>query len=166
MGIIDLHCDTILYCFSDRKSLKDFYGHISLKKLISGGALAQCFALFIPTHDAAVRHFGKEWEPWELYQTLLQCYREQMAACSDVIRPALSAQDILSNRQQGLLSSILTVEDGVAVDGQHERLKQMAADGVRMLALTWNYEMASHRHAHAGDADVELRKLFRLSQQP
>ena len=140
MGIIDLHCDTILYCFSDRKSLKDFYGHISLEKLISGGALAQCFALFIPTHDAAVRHFGKEWEPWELYQTLLQCYREQMAACSDVIRPALSEQDILSNRQQGLLSSILTVEDAVAVDGQHERLKQMAADGVRMLALTWNYE--------------------------
>jgi membrane dipeptidase len=140
LKIIDLHCDTILGCYTEKKHLWDYPGHISAEKLKTGESLAQCFALFIPTRDSAVRHFGGERDAWEVYQDLLRCYRENMAACADVLRPALSPADIRKNREAGYISSILTVEDGVEIDGRMERLEKLYCDGVRMIALTWNYE--------------------------
>lgn len=140
MRIIDLHCDTILNCYLNGENLHTYSGHINLDKLKKGGCLAQCFALFIPTHDAALECFEQEKDPWELYQDLLSVYQENIKLCSDVIRPAFSADDILSNRDAGYLSSILTVEDCVEIEGQIERFDQVFRDGVRMMALTWNYE--------------------------
>ncbi len=140
MKIIDLHCDTILYCYQEGKNLGDFTGHINLEKLKAGGCLAQCFALFVATQDAAIRHFHEEREPWPLYQGLLGCYRENLNRFRDVIRPALSAEDIRTNREAGFLSSILTVEDCVEIEGRIERFDEVYEDGVRMMALTWNYE--------------------------
>ena len=140
MKIIDLHCDTILRCCMWTKALRDYPGHISLEKLQKGGCLAQCFALFIPTHDACRFYFGEDREPGELYHTLLKCYKENMAACADAIRPALTAEDILKNAESGFISSILTVEDIEEIDGQMEGLDELYRDGVRMITLTWNYE--------------------------
>ena len=140
MNIIDLHCDTVLFCYSGHQSIRTFGGHINLEKLQAGGCLAQCFALFIPTHDSAVTHLGREREPWTLYQDLLHCYRELLADSADVLRPALSAGQVLENRDAGFLSSILTVEDCVEIDGKLDRFDTVYADGVRMMALTWNYE--------------------------
>ena len=140
MNIIDLHCDTVLFCYKNRKTLRTWDGHINLEKLRKGGCLAQCFALFIPTHDAAVQYLGRETDPWELYQALLRCYRELLADSADVLRPALSAGQVRENARNGFLSSILTIEDGVELDGKLDRLDTVYADGVRMMALTWNYE--------------------------
>ncbi len=140
MNIIDLHCDTVLFCCTGRKNLHTFDGHINLAKLRAGGCLAQCFALFIPTCDAALEYLGQEREPWDLYQQLLSCYRSLLSDASDVIRPALTAAQIEENRRAGFLSSVLTIEDAVELDGKAERLDRVYADGVRMIALTWNYE--------------------------
>ena len=140
MRIIDLHCDTILSCYLNGDNLHTFSGHINLEKLKQGGSLAQCFALFIPTHDAALRCFEKERDPWELYQELLALYRENMRLCADTVRPAFSAADIRANRDAGYISAILTVEDCVEIEGQIERFDRVYDDGVRMMTLTWNYE--------------------------
>ena len=138
MNIIDLHCDTVLFCYKNKKTLRTWEGHINLEKLREGGCLAQCFALFIPTHDAAVNYLGRETDPWELYQALLHCYRALLADSADALRPALSAAQVLENARSGFLSSILTIEDGVELDGKLDRLDTVYADGVRMIALTWN----------------------------
>ena len=140
MNIIDLHCDTVLFCYKNKKTLRTWEGHINLEKLKKGGCLAQCFALFIPTHDAAVNYLGQETEPWALYQNLLHCYRALLADSADVLRPALSAAQVWENARSGFLSSILTIEDEVELDGKLDRLDTVYADGVRMIALTWNYE--------------------------
>ncbi len=137
--IIDLHCDTVLFCFSEQKSIRTFDGHINADKLKSGGSLAQCFALFIPTHDSAVQYLHREYDPWELYEKLLGCYRRNLADCSDILRPAQSAEQVRSNYGEGYISSILTVEDCVGIDGKLERFDQVYADGVRMMTITWNY---------------------------
>ena len=63
MNIIDLHSDTVLFCYKNRKTFRTYEGHINLEKLQKGGCLAQCFALFIPTHDAAVEYLGGEPDP-------------------------------------------------------------------------------------------------------
>ena len=140
MKLIDLHCDTILSCYLNGENLHTYSGHINLDKLKAGGSLAQCFALFIPTHDAAMESMGEEKDPWQLYQELLALYRENMKGCADAIRPACSADDIRANQDAGYMSAILTVEDCVEIDGHIERFDQVAADGVRMMTLTWNYE--------------------------
>ena len=140
MKNIDLHCDTILFCFEGNQSLRRFGGHINLEKLISGDCLAQCFALFIPTYETAVQYLHREYDPWELYGMLLDCYRRNLADSADYLRPALSADQVRENREKGFLSSILTVEDGVEIDGKLSRFDRVYDDGVRMMTLTWNYE--------------------------
>lgn len=157
MRIVDLHCDTILHCYTEGKSLRDYPGHISIEKLQKGGCLAQCFALFIPTHDCAIEHLGMEREPWEVYQELLHCYRINLEECAEWIRPALSPEDILQNKEAGLMSSILTIEDAVELDGRLERLDTVYKDGVRMIALTWNYENCIG-FPNCGDHEAHTRK--------
>ena len=50
MKIIDLHCDTLLWSvMKPEDPLEDPERQITVEKLIRGGALAQCFALFVPT---------------------------------------------------------------------------------------------------------------------
>ena len=140
MRNIDLHCDTILFCFEGNQSLRRFGGHINLEKLISGDCLAQCFALFIPTFETAVQYLHREYDPWELYGMLLDCYHRNLADSADYLRPALSADQVRENREKGFLSSILTVEDGVEIEGKLSRFDRVYDDGVRMMTLTWNYE--------------------------
>ncbi len=140
MRFIDLHCDTMLFCYLNGDNLKNYSGHINLDKLKTGDCMAQCFALFIPTHDTAVEYFHTEREPWELYQAMLACYRANLRLCGDFIKPAFSAKEVLQNRDEGFCSSILTVEDCVEIDGHLGRFDKVYADGVRMMTLTWNYE--------------------------
>lgn len=137
--IIDLHCDTMMRCHAGGH-LKELDGHINTEKLRAGGVLAQCFALFISTEPDGSRARGSSLTPYELYQEMLGAYRREMELNEDVIRPALCADDVASNDANGLISSILTVEDGVEIDGKIERIDELYDAGVRMLALTWNYE--------------------------
>ena len=46
----------------------------------------------------------------------------------------------MKNKEQGLISGVLTVEDGRMVNGSFDRLEQLAKTGVRAIALTWNFE--------------------------
>ena len=140
MKNIDLHCDTILFCFEKGQSLRTMTGHINMDKLKAGDCLAQCFALFIPTHDAAVKYLQREYDPWDLYVQLLDCYRRCIAECQGMLRPALSADQVLENQKAGFISSILTVEDCVEIGGDLSRFDQVYSDGVRMMTLTWNYK--------------------------
>jgi len=51
-----MHCDTIMH-FYDGEHLNGMEGtHINLEKLVQGNCLAQCFAIFIPTNEAAEHH--------------------------------------------------------------------------------------------------------------
>lgn len=139
MYIIDMHCDTILWCYLKKRSLTENDGHIDLAKLKQGGCLAQCFALFIPTHQAA-ENDGITTGAYDTYKILLAEYRKALDECKDSLRPALCAEDILKNKQEGFISAILTVEDAVPVEGKMERIGEFYSDGVRIMTLTWNYE--------------------------
>ena len=139
-GIIDLHCDTVLLSAVAGENIRSWNGHINLEKLRKGGCLAQCFALFIPTHEIREKYGLPSENPWENYKWLLRKYQENLELCADVLRPALNAEDIRHNAGAGFISSVLTVEDCAGTDGNPERFEEMYSDGVRMAALTWNYE--------------------------
>ena len=157
MNIIDLHCDTILSCFMGKKNLRTYEGHINLEKLKAGGSLAQCFALFIPPTDFAEKQLGHPVDAWDLYKQLLGCYRDVIADVSDEVKPAYSSGQILENCRNGYSSAILTIEDAVELDGKIERVDEVYEDGVRMIALTWNFEN-SVGYPNSRDPEEHLKR--------
>ena len=135
-----MHCDTVLMAREAGKNLRDFDGHINIEKLKAGGCLAQCFALFIPSYDILDTVHFMDTGFRAIYSELLGKYRDSVKSCADALRPAYSAADIIRNEKAGYISSILTVEDGALLLDDLKYLDTMYRDGVRMLALTWNYE--------------------------
>lgn len=138
--MIDLHCDTLLRCWLNSDySLRENAGQLDLLRLRRGGVTAQCFAIFVPSHENAAAK-GIRITPWAFYKDCLELYRRELVANGDVLAPALTAADLEKNRKDGKISAILTVEDCVGLDGKIERVEELHRDGVRMAALTWNYE--------------------------
>lgn len=139
MPIIDFHCDTLMECVKGVPLAKNSL-HIDLEKLKKGGAMAQFFAIFIPTGECAAE-CGVTLPPYEYFQQTYAAYCRELEQNSAEIAPALCYGDILKNREAGKLSAILTIEDGGAVlDGQLERLEEAWEKGVRLITLTWSYE--------------------------
>lgn len=69
-----------------------------------------------------------------------EAFRREMAANAGAIVQARSMAEVEENHRRGLMSAILTVEDAVSLEGHLERLEDYQTMGVRMVALTWNYE--------------------------
>lgn len=138
MRIVDLHCDTLLRCFSEDQPLRENSGHIDIEKLKKGGSLAQFFACFIPFEgmDKGGTHYGR----YELFQEMYALYRRELEANADVIAEARSLSDIERNAEAGRISAVLTVEDGALIEGEMDRLYELFDKGVRLITLTWNYE--------------------------
>ncbi len=143
MQIADLHCDTIMR-FAQGDHLKGMENsHISLEKLKAGQWMVQCFAIFVPWNPDGkpMRVPGREIPPpAEYFEIAYKAYLREMELNSDEILPAYTVEDVESNYKNGKMSSILTVEDGVTLDGKIENVDDYFKRGVRMVALTWNHE--------------------------
>ena len=143
MRFVDLHCDTITRCAaqspSDIVPLRRNNGHIDIEKLQKGGSLAQFFAIFIHTHGEMEKS-GLNMNPYEYFNFVYDAYLREMKENADAIAPAMNYEDIMANKEKGLMSSVLTIEDGVPIDGKLERIDEFYRKGVRLITLTWNYE--------------------------
>lgn len=135
MRIIDMHCDTLIEGW--RKPERSFYDgdtSINLKLLKENGSLLQFFAMYLSRNEM------KTMDPYDILKGIYGYYQTQMEKYSDIIRPVYSAQEVLENEEKGLLSSLLTVEDGVFIDGKIERVQEVYDMGVRLITLMWNFE--------------------------
>ena len=135
MRIIDMHCDTLIEGW--RKPERSFYDgdtSINLKLLKENGSLLQFFAMYLSRNEM------KTMDSYDILKGIYGYYQTQMEKYSDIIKPVYSAQDVLENEKKGLLSSLLTVEDGVFMDGKIERVQEVYDMGVRLITLMWNFE--------------------------
>ena len=142
MRFIDTHCDTMGECIArseGKVTLQNNPGHINMEKLIKGGAMAEFFAIFIPTHDSGAGK-GVTLPPYDYFQFVYKAYLKELEANKDVLAPACNYDDIMANKAAGKISSVLTVEDGVPLEGKMERLDEFYQKGVRLISFTWNYE--------------------------
>ena len=142
MRFIDTHCDTMGECIArseGKVTLQNNPGHINMEKLIRGGAMAEFFAIFIPTHDSGAGK-GVTLPPYDYFQFVYKAYLKELEANKDVLAPACNYDDIMANKAAGKVSSVLTVEDGVPLEGKMERLEEFYQKGVRLISITWNYE--------------------------
>ena len=139
MRIVDMHCDTLLECYLKDKRLRKNDLSVDLETMKKNRTLGQFFAIFLPLGRDA-EEAGLDMDPYSLFLKISEVYKREIEANSDLIRPALSYDDVIANREEGKMSSILTVEDGQLLDGRLERLEELYERGVRLLTLTWNYE--------------------------
>ena len=139
MMFFDLHCDTLLTLRKENCGLDTAPGHIDLQKLREGGAMLQCFAAFIPMNEIA-REQGIADAPWDFFLAQASLFERETVRFPDILRPVRRAADIKENRERGLISAMLSVEDAACLEGELSRLHTMYELGVRMISLTWNYE--------------------------
>lgn len=143
LNIMDMHCDTLMKAMLENK--QDIYENaatmVDVKRLSDNGYLAQFFAIFV-VPETMYRE-GLHMDPIPSEECILRCHQifeHTMQQHEAVVSKATTVDRIMENAAKGKLSAVLTMEDGVAVDGQMENLDRFYDMGVRALALTWNYE--------------------------
>jgi membrane dipeptidase len=145
MRFIDMHCDTLMAAFLNHGPGTDMYsmpdGMADLERMQKGEVLAQFFAIFMVPQKDFKPYFHIDPIPEDDY--IAGCYeifKKNLELHSDIMAQAKTADDILENQKAGKFSAVLSMEDGVAVHGDMDRLKKYYDMGVRALALTWNFK--------------------------
>lgn len=135
MRIIDMHCDTLIEGWRHpERSFVDGETSINLKLLKENDSMVQFFAMYLSRQEMETM------EPYDILKGIYGYYTKVMKENSELIKPVFSAGDIEKNRDDGVLSAFLTVEDGVFIDGKLERVEEVYDMGVRLLTLLWGYE--------------------------
>lgn len=140
--IADMHCDTIVSNMAynkDRARLRKNDGHLDLERLKAAGSLVQCFALFIPSGEGSLEGRGGL-SPYDFFQAAYERYLRELNDNKDLLRRARNLAEVKENDAQGLLSAVLTIEDGMLFEGMLERVDEVYEKGVRLVTLTWNTE--------------------------
>lgn len=136
MNVIDMHCDTIMRIFdagregsSAELQKNDF--QIDIEKMQQGEYLLQNFAIYLDKET--------EESAYDTAKAMIACFYEEMNKNTDTIRPVTRYEEILENKENNLISALLTMEEGAPLEGSIEKLHEFYQSGVRMLTLTWNY---------------------------
>ena len=155
MRIIDMHCDTLMkgYRTPEKKLYDDKDYSISIKLLKENHGLAQFFAMYLRRDaDGNLRDIN---EAHEILDAMYKYYTDQMELNKHLIRPAYCVEDILKNKEEGLMSSLLTIEDGTFVDGNLDNIDKVYNMGVRLITLLWGFENSI---GFPCEEDAELNK--------
>ena len=135
----DMHCDTLLHGLG--KGVNDIYdmpdAMLDLKRMAEANVLCQFFAVFFPPRpemltpqerEKRLKAGRPEMPPdEELFSNAVRLMQDSFAAHKDVIRQAYCFDDVMKNKEQGLISGVLTVEDGRMVNGSFDRLEKASA---------------------------------------
>lgn len=131
--VFDLHCDTAskMAHFEDAPiSLRTNSLHIDLDKAAKLPAYAQCFACFT-TSDP-------ERNPLLDFEVQLSKILSEIDANNQRIRQAFTSADIEDNKEQGIISAILTLEGTAGIGYDPELLEDLYKLGFRISSLGWN----------------------------
>lgn len=154
---VDMHCDTLLGTLKGGSSaLYENEGMQSLKLMKEAKQMCQFFAIFFPPRrEDMVPPIPPD---EEFFRILRDNLYSELEKHGDFIAIAHNYDEIMSNRNQGLSSAVLTVEDGRMVNGSMEKLHFIYEQGVRAIALTWNYANC-FGYPNSKDADIMSRGL-------
>lgn len=133
--VFDLHCDTALALLGENLrscgSLRKNSYHIDLERAGKLSGYAQCFACFTTTQENKVT-------PVELFERELVTILREVESNRDLIRQAFSAEDVVANREAGVMSAILTIEGPAGFGFDPALLEDLYSAGFRVTTLGWN----------------------------
>ena len=151
MLILDSHCDTPSQIVRLRDlGVDNRYGHVDFPKLRRGGVDASFFALYTSKElspDAATRYSLE----------MMAGVFDAVSAHPEEVAMAFSVEDILRNKDKGLVSILLGMENGAPIQQSLPLLRLFWRMGVRYMTLTHNGDNA------IGDAAAEGKTWHGLS---
>lgn len=133
MRVVDMHSDTILKLMKDKEKLFLYENTFSvdIKKLKKANSLVHFFAMYVDLKG--------DMDPFENFLELSTKFYNELELNSDTIKIAKDYNDIVENDKNGLMSALLTIEEGGVLKGNTNNLKRVYEMGVRLITLTWNY---------------------------
>lgn len=134
MKVVDMHCDTVSAILTNQEkgwTLSENDLHVRLDKMKAGDYFLQNFALFV--------YAGEGVDTYQRACELADCFDRQMQLFPEKIGHVRSYFDIERNAADGKISALLTIEEGAAIQGSMEKLREFYDRGVRMMTLTWNF---------------------------
>lgn len=139
---IDMHCDTLMRSYMNKEKsiwqLPDLM--LDISRLKKGGNLAQFFAIFM-LPESMRKDLGDTYpKDVDYIKALQEIYHRSMQEHPEVIAEVKTQADYDKAVKEGKLCGILSLEDGRAVNDKLENLEWLYREGIRMIALTWNYE--------------------------
>jgi membrane dipeptidase len=134
MYICDCHCDTLTKLCRDGIDFYENDLHLDIHRIISNGGGLQFCAIFVPTEEYT-RRCGIRYT-----LTLLDTYkaelRKMQAQGIDIV-PVLSGTD-LDHVLDHDAATLLTIEEGGAIEGSLPVLRMYYELGVRAMTLVWS----------------------------
>lgn len=131
MTFFDAHCDTITKAHDTSQNLFENNLKIDIKRLLSYNWPVQVFSIW-----TAPKYYT---EPLSYAFNVINYYYEQLKTYSQYISKVFCYEDIIKNKMDGKISSILSLEGGECIDGDVSNLKIMNHLGIKMMSLTWNH---------------------------
>ena len=77
--------------------------------------------------------------PYKTLLDMIECYDKEIEDNKDKLAKVLKYEDIVENEANRKISSLLTLEEGGALEGSLENLQHIYKRGIRMITLNWNY---------------------------
>jgi len=152
MNIVDLHCDSVTHALNRDMDMRDANMHGSFENLKKGGSLAQCFAIY--AGQQYKNNFSFSGRPLlDRYRDIYHKFLLEMIYNSDIIKQVRTVEEIYENQKNGLMSAILTIEEGAVMGEDIKLLDKFYNDGVRVFGLIWNTENAL---AYPNSKDPEI----------
>lgn len=131
MQYFDLHCDTMTECTLQGVPLGENQLHVSLHTAKNWDHYVQCYAVWIPDElrgDAA----------WDRFLEIVRTFHKELTENHRCLSQLAGPGDLTFLEKEGRHGAILTLENGAALGGNLERVKELQRLGVRMCTLTWN----------------------------
>lgn len=161
--VFDAHCDTIFRCWDTGEPLFQNQGAwdvVRVRQSFCG--CAQVFALW------CARGHTKGLALESVYQQMLCLFQRQMEAYRPYITLCKGGREVEQAIAEGRIAALLSVEGAELLDCDPNRLQQAAADGVRIITLTWNHANAlsgsSREQSHRGLSGQGLAFLQRMGE--
>ena len=129
MFVLDSHCDTPSQILRLRDlNLDNEYAQVDFPKLKKGGVDGAFFALYTPASLEGEAAYEYAWRLLESVQQLLKAHPDKAAL-------AVSEKDAYSNKENGLFSVFLGLENGSPLGKSIDRLHHFYDAGVRYMTL-------------------------------
>lgn len=132
--VFDLHCDTaeklISIGGSEPAELKNNNAHIDLSRASAFPGYAQCFACFTTTDS--------DLNPVDIFEKKMTAVLREISKNYQRISQVFNPSEIESNKSNGLMSAVLTIEGPAGFGFDPELLEDLYKVGFRMSTLGWN----------------------------
>ena len=131
MFVLDSHCDTPSQILRLRDmSLDNDHAHVDFPKLRRGGVDGAFFALYIPASmdkdpEKGFEHAGR----------MLDAVRNSVASNSDKAAFAVNMDQAMKNKDNGLFSVFLGLENGAPIGESLQRVKYFYDNNIRYITL-------------------------------